>query len=173
MIHDELKNIGECMCPFCDYEIQKPERIDIPCCENQRMLNDNNKNVCLNCGSVYGYDYVSDYINFHENKYTIRQKSVYHRKYHIENILSNYHLSVINRNKIMLIFKEIGQVLPLVNKGRKRMINLKYVLKQLFLMLDLDIDIKIKSKRTLKFYNNYWVEILLLIGDKIQSIINK
>ena len=150
IIHNEMIEMGEVICPFCEQEIDRPERVNILCCENQRMFNDSEKNVCLNCGIVDCYNFVNEYVSFHDNKYKFYRKSVYHRKYHINNILSKYRLSVVNRNKVILVFKEIGHILPLVNKGRKRMINLKYVLQQVFLMLDLSIDIEITtSKRTL------------------------
>ena len=174
IIHNELKNMGEILCPFCDYKIQESSRMDIPCCKNHRMYNDGEKYVCKTCGIVECYNSVSEYINFHGNKYKFYRKSIYHRKYHINNILSKYSLSVVNRNKVLLIFKEIGQILPLVNKDRKRMINLKYVLKKVFIMLDPNIDIEIAtSKRTMKFYDKYWVHILLLTFDKIIKIIKQ
>ena len=61
-----------------------------------------------------------------------------------------------------------------INDGRKRMISIKYVIKQLFEMLGLPYkDIYVtKSKSTLKNYEQYWAKIQLLIGDRIQSIIN-
>ena len=173
-IHNEYKNMDYIICPFCDCKIQDLSPIDILCCENQKIINDGEKNVCLNCGIIECYNSVSEYINFHENKYKFYRKSIYHRKYHINNILSKYNLSVVNRNKVLLIFKEIGQILLLVNKDRKRMITLKYVLKQVFIMLDLDIDIEITtSKRTLRFYDDYWVDILLLKFDRIIKIIKQ
>ena len=172
-IHNELISMSYSMCPFCDCKIQDLSPIDILCCENQKMINDGEKNVCLNCGINECYNSVSEYVSFHENKYKFYRKSIYHRKYHINNILSNYNLSIVNRNKVILISTEIGQVLPLVNHNRKRMINLKYILKQVFTMLDLSIDIEITtSKRTLRFYDKYWVEILLLKFDRIIKIIN-
>ena len=174
IIQNELKNMGEILCPFCDYKIQESSRMDIPCCENQRMYNDSEKEVCLNCVIIECYNSVSEYVSFHENKYKFYRKSIYHRKYHINNILFNYDLSTVDRNKVLLIFREIGQILPLVNKDRKRMINLKYILKQVFTMLDLNIDIEMTiSKRTIRFYNKYWVEILLLTFDKIIKIIKR
>ena len=157
---------------ICDEIIQKPERIESPCCKNQMICNDGDKSVCLSCGIVNSYNFVNEYVNFYDNKYKFYRKSIYHRKYHIDNVLSRYHISAINKNKVMLIFKEIGQILPLINKGRKRMINLKFILKQVFLMLDLDIDVNVcVSGRTLKNYNNYWLQILLLKFDRIIKII--
>ena len=47
-------------------------------------------------------------------------------------------------------------------------------MKQLFKMLRLpykDINVT-KSKKTLKYYKQYWEQLQSLIGDRIQSIIN-
>ena len=135
--------------------------------------------TCLSCGSLHSYEYVTEFVNFHENKYRIKRKSVYHRKYYIEILLNDisqkndFQISVKDGDKIMRIFKEIGKVLHLVNGNkRKRMINARYILKQIFLMLDLNCHIQTsKSRKTLAFYENYWVQILLLIFDKIMKII--
>ena len=51
--------------------------------------NVNGMNVSINCGLVYGYDYVTEYFNFYDNMHRIRRKSVYHRKYHIQNVLDS------------------------------------------------------------------------------------
>ena len=46
-------------------------------------------NICLNCGLVHSCEYAIEYFYFYDNMRRIRQKSVYHRKYHIENVLNN------------------------------------------------------------------------------------
>ena len=150
------------------------------CCDNQKMFNDYGKNVCLECGTLHGYNYVREYVNFHVNKYKFCRKSVYQRKYHIENIVNNlcqkngFQISV-QRDKILRIFKEVGSVIELVNQKRKRMININFVLRQIFLMLELPFKkIRItKSKKTLEEYNQYWIDILLLTFDKIIKIIQE
>ena len=113
--------------------------------------------------------------------YKIRRKSVYHRKYHIENVINN----ISRENKIQLnsdkidrickVFVEIDNVLPEVNDGGKRMISINFILRQLFRTLRLPYkDIRItKSERTMKYYIHYWAKVQLLIGDRIQSIIGK
>ena len=53
--------------------------------------------------------------------------------------------------------------------------SIKFVIVQLFKMLGLpykDINVT-KSKRTLTCYKQHWEKVQLLIGDRIQSIINK
>ena len=86
-IHDELKNMEESVCPFCNQLLVKWDIESKLCCFEQNIENNNGMNVCLNCGSVHGYDYLNDFIDFHENILKIKKKSVYHRKYHIENVL--------------------------------------------------------------------------------------
>ena len=67
------------------------------------------------------YDLLALYINFHENKY----------KYHILNIINNLEVKInkqINeREKILRIFALINEVLPQVNKDRKRVISIEFI----------------------------------------------
>ena len=54
------------------------------------------------------------------------------------------------------------------------MINISFIFKNIFNMLKIKVDIQIsKSKNTIQKYDLYWEKIHLLIGDKIQLIINK
>ena len=46
-------------------------------------------NTCVNCSLVDGYDYAEEYFKFYDNMHKIRKKSVYHRKYHIENVMNS------------------------------------------------------------------------------------
>ena len=179
VLHDELKNTGEPICPFCDQLLVEVDKVVESCCSEQDMVNMNGMNICINCGLVYGCKYTPDYFNFYDNMHKIQQKSVYHRKYHIENVLdsifreNNIQLTYHQRERIYKVFVEIDSVLNEVNDGRKRMISIKYVIKQLFKMLRLpckDINVT-KSKRTLTYYKQYWKKVQSLIGNRIQSII--
>ena len=133
----------ESTCPFCDQQLFEVNKAVEPCCSEQNMETVKGMNTCINCGLVNGYDYVPDYFNFHENMYKIRRKSVYNRKYHIENVINsisseNYiQLTHYQRDNIYKVFIEINSVLHKVNDGRKRMISIKFILKQLFQMLGL------------------------------------
>ena len=54
-IHDELKNMEEPLCPFCDQlltELTEAEKVIESCCCEQDMENVNGMNVCINCGST-------------------------------------------------------------------------------------------------------------------------
>ena len=158
-IHAGLINDGYILCPFCDKKIGEVEKV-VESCYNELDVEKNGINVCLNCGLVQACDYVTDKFDFYENLYKIRKKSIYHRKYHIENVLfnisskNNIELTYHQREQIYKVFVEIDSVLNEVNDGRKRMISIKYVIKELFKMLGLpykDINVT-KSKRTLTYY---------------------
>ena len=49
--------------------------------------------TCQNCSTVDRFVYENNYIDFYENMYKLRKKSVYIRKYHIINVLNNIGLS--------------------------------------------------------------------------------
>ena len=177
-IHDELKNMEESTCPFCDRRLVEVDKVVESCCCEQDMENVNGMNVCINCGSVHGYDYVPEHVDFYENMYKIRRKSVYHRKYHIENVLNSIcyrnrvQLTHNQRNRIYKVFAEIDGILHKINDGRKRIIQIEFILLQLFKMLPYkDIQVT-KSEETLTYYKQYWEKVQLLIGGKIQSIIS-
>ena len=177
-IHDELKNMGESTCLFCDQLLVEVDEVVESCCSEQNMETVNGMNTCINCGLVDGYVYVPEYFNFYENMHKIRQKSVYHRKYHIENVInsiSDVQLTHNQRNKIYKVFIEINSIIHKVDDSRKRIISIRFILIQLFKMLELpykDINVT-KSKRTLKYYKKYWNKVQSLIGDRIHLIINK
>ena len=176
-LHNEFNNMIEVICPFCNQEIAKVDKVVELCCDKMDV---NDENTCINCGVVNGDVYTKEYFNFYDNVYKIRKKSVYHRKYHIDKVLNyiccenNIQLTYRQREKIYKVFIEIESVIYKVNDERKRMISIKYVIKQLFKMLRLpykDINVT-KSKRTLTYYKQYWKKVKSLIGDRIQLIIN-
>ena len=179
-IHEELVHMEEVICPFCNEQISKHTKKLDQCCSEPYLVN-NNTIVCKKCGTVQGYTPLIEYVDFHQNKHRFYRKSVYQRKYHIENIINNvalknnFQISVKNKDKILRIFMELGTVINLVNKERKRMININFILQKIFKMLNLPYEkIKItKSKKTLQMYNEYWNEILSIISDKIIAIIRE
>ena len=177
-IHDELKSMEECTCPFCDQQLVEGDKVIESCCSEQDMENVNGMNICMNRGSVHGYDYLTEYFNFYDNMYKIRQKSVYHRNYHIDNVMNaisfKNNIYLTHKQREQIVFVEIDNVLHKVDDGRKRIISIKFIVKQLFKMLGLpykDINVT-KSKRTLPYCKQYWEKVQLLIGNRIQSIIN-
>ena len=184
-IHDELKESGEISCPFCDKNLdsnEKPKdrlvKNDL-CCDNQDVINEDGMRVCRSCGVVQGYNYVKEYVDFYKNRHRFIRKSVYHREYHVNNILLNFEekydikISTCQKQKIDAIFCEIGKILYKVNGTRKRMISVNFIMRKIFKMMGIpykNIPIS-KSKKTLAFCDKYWTSIMSLIGDKIKSII--
>ena len=129
-IHDELTNMMESTCPFCDQQLVEVDKAVEPCCGEQNMKNIDGMNRCVNCGSILGYVFVDKRIDLYENMYKIRKKSVYCRKYHIENVMNsisfenNTELTHSQRDRIYKVFVEIDSVLHKVSDGRKRMIKI-------------------------------------------------
>ena len=185
-LHEGLIEFGDDVCPFCKQILKdgKPQKrlakFDF-CCIYQDIINDNLLIVCRSCGVIQGYKTAREYVNFYENIHRMKRKSVYHRKYHLNNILMdistkhNITFSVEQKNKIMIIFSEIGKILPQINGERKRMISVNFILRQVLRMMGLPFN-KIpisKSKNTLASYQQYWTQIILLIGDRMKGIIDK
>ena len=180
-IHDELEESGDIVCPFCDQKLEdsneKPK--EDKCCDDQDVINENGSRVCRSCGVVHGYNFVKEYVDFYNNRHRFIRKSVYCRKYHINNMLlkiqEKYDIKLSNSQKhqIDIIYDELGKIINTINRLRKRMISINYIMRKIFEMMGIpyeNIPIS-KSKRTLASYENYWNDIILLRGDKIKSII--
>ena len=188
-LHESLIKLGDIdFCPICDHNLkdldEKPRDSLVKyylCCDCQDIINDDGMIVCRSCGIVQGYGTARKYVDFYENRHRIKRKSVYHRKYHLNNILMdistkhNITFLVEQKNKIMRIFSEVGEIIPQINGERKRMISFKFILRQVLRMMGLPFN-KIpisKTKKTLDSYKQYWTQIILLIGDRIKGIIDK
>ena len=184
-LHNELLDSGDISCPFCYQNLdsnEKPKDRLVKyylCCKSPEIINDNRMSVCNKCGIVQGYNFVKEYVDFHQNRHRFIRKSVYHHEYHINNALLNieekYGIEISNyqKRKIDKVFTEIGKILNQVNGTRKRMISVNFILQKVLSMMGIPykkIPIS-KSKKTLAFYDQYWVKIMTLIGDKIKAII--
>ena len=178
-IHFYLIEYNHVQCPFCYKQIQKYSSKPFKCCFSMNVNLYDQSFVCFNCGSVHGYERSVPYIDFYENRYRIKRKSVYNRKYHLQNKirslveLNNIKISYSDQQKILDIFKTIDKILPIVNnKTRKRMIKIDFILNKLFHVLNINIKISQKeSKNTLLCNEKYWDQINSLIGDEIQAIL--
>ena len=165
-------------CPFCDITLQEIGKESYFCCKNKQTFDVGGIEVCISCGLVYNAISKSDYIEFYENLFRIHRKSIYIRRYHIENLLNDLlvnqgvELTYNQRKQIYKIFELIGFVTNQINENRKRIISVKYLLKRIFDIMDIKYNILVtKSIRTLTFYNAYWEKIMAIIGDKIISIL--
>ena len=88
-IHNEMVKVDYIDCSFCDQQLQQPSTIYLTCCEKQDMINNKGTNVCRNYGTVHSYGIASEYVDFYENKHRFAKKSVYQRKYHLDNVLND------------------------------------------------------------------------------------
>ena len=138
--------------------------------------------MCKNCGQVHDYLTADEYVDFYENRYRIKRKSVYHRKYHILNVINdiaennNIQVGYYNREEILRIFRLIGQVTPQVNNfRRKRLISVNYIIKQLFDILGVENKIipLTQSKNTLKYYEYWWERVYSLIKADISRLVSQ
>ena len=148
-------------CIFCCKQIQdpgKPKRYF--CCSNMKLVKDGYL-VCINCGQVH------DYLTANE--------SVYHRKYHIINVMNDIaqtngiQIGYYNRENILRIFKLIDNVTHQPGVRRKRLISVNFIIKQLFDMLGIEYKFipLTKSKKTLNYYSQWWAQIYDLIKEDI------
>ena len=142
-VHELLIQEDYVTCVFCNEQIQdlrKPER-DF-CCDSMRLIKDNFL-VCKNCGQVHDYLMADEYIDFYENRYRVKRKSIYYRKYHIINTLNdiaqknNIQLDYYDRESILRICQLFDRI-ELPDVGRKRLISVNYIIKQLFDILGIE-----------------------------------
>ena len=131
--------------------------------------------MCTNWGSVHGFKSANEFVDFYENMPRLRKKSVYQRKYHILNVMNdiarktNIQGGYYNREKILRIFALIDRVSQRVDTDRKRMVCIKFILKQLFDILGMKYEFipLTKSKKTLKYYFDWWAHVYDLIKEDI------
>ena len=89
---------------------------------------------------------MKEYIDFHKNYHKMKRKSIYHRKYHINNKLldikqkHNIVLSYQDQIKIEKIFSEIGKITEQINNGRKRLISINFIIIQILKNMDLPFE---------------------------------
>ena len=123
-----------------------------------------------------------EYVDFYENRHRIKRKSVYHRKYHILNVINdiahdnNIQVGYYNREKILRIFRLIDQVIPQVNNfRRRRLISVNFIIKQLFDILGVEYKIIpiTQSKNTLRYYENWRKRVYILIKADISRLVSQ
>ena len=146
---------------MCDSEIQN------------LMLKDN---VCFCLFCVLNYKV--HILIFIKNMYKIKRKSIYHRKYHIENILNDLTVNTFfdQRLKIYRIFNIIDKVMKNVNGQRKWMTSVKYILKNIFITIDIphdEIKVTLKYRKTHNYYNQWWKQVFHLIKHNVQKVITR
>ena len=137
-LHDELSQ-NYINCPFCEHQTSDyytDKQSD--CFEQPDIIEDNSRLLCINCGQIGNELFKTNYIDFYENMYKIRKKSVYIRKYHVQNVLSDIEhknklqISRAITNRVCKRFDQINTVLSQLNKDRKRIISIKFIISKLF-----------------------------------------
>lgn len=98
---------------LCDINIENNT------CGSKMRLEREDYLVCINCSQVHDdYQPESEYVDFYDK---IRKKSIYHRKYHIWNLINDIaqknriQVDYYNRKKILRIFELIAKVAPQVD----------------------------------------------------------
>ena len=79
------------------------------------------------------------------------------------------------RQKIFRIFNLRNDITPKLNNGRKRMVDIKFLIRKILKLMGVKSYDKIpisKSKKTLKNCDLYWLNIVKLIGHKMSVIIH-
>ena len=134
-LHNSLVEDGEISCPFCDQQLQQPDLQTVEaCCDNPTFESENGKILCQNCSQLTGEDLIAEYIDFYQDMYKIRKKSIYNQKYHIENVIRdltaahNIQITRAQINQTLGKFNEIQKVLHQVDVGRKRLISIIFIL---------------------------------------------
>ena len=138
-LHNSFKESGETCCPFCDQQLNQSNLVTPgACCGNQDLIEVDYRILCRSCGQTHNETFAQEWVNFHENRYRIYKKSIYVRKYHVHNVLSDIALQnrlPISRAIIKRVcqkFDVINTVLLKVNKDRRRIISIKFIIHKLF-----------------------------------------
>ena len=96
-------------CEICNKRlIDNKKELYFPCCTKQDVRDIDGVMTCIPFGLCHHHVYKNDYIDFYENMYKIRKRSIYIRKYHIKNVLLDIELknrSVISRDIINRVCK--------------------------------------------------------------------
>ena len=90
------------------------------CCENKNIAYKNYENICINCGVIHDYQYVSeisfkDY-NINMSNILFYKKSIYKRKKYLYNIC--WHIKEINNSIILLFDNSLEDIRKFYNMKR-------------------------------------------------------
>ena len=142
-VYELLIQEGQVNCIFCNRQIQdpgKPRRYF--CCDSMRLIKDDFI-VCKNCGQVHDEYFSPEYIDFYENRYRMKRKSIYYRKSHIINTMNdvaqknNIQIGHYNRENILRIL-QLSDRIERPDVGRKRLNSVNFIIKQLFDILRIE-----------------------------------
>ena len=179
-VHELLIQEGQVNCIFCNKQIQDPGKSrPYFCCDSMRLIKDDFI-VCKNCGQVHDQYFSSEYIDFSENRYRMKRKYIYYRKYHIIDTMNdiaqknNIHIGHHNRENILTVLQLFDRI-ERRDVGRKRLTSVNLIIKQVFDILGIEYNFipHTRIKNTLKYYNEWWDRVYDLIKDDIDRLFSR
>lgn len=166
-LHNGFISNNIIICPFCYLQIQSVDKHNgLRCCIDMNVETIAGMLACISCGIVHDCTYSIEYIDFHENKYKLKRKSIYNRKYHIKNTIDHmtqkhdFHLSYDDQRAIDTTLKKISRALTC--NGRKRSIKMTYIFHRVLDSIGSENTHEFrlpKNKKTLKLYDQIWKDI--------------
>ena len=161
-----LKNLnGNIYTPILEnIPIKKPEKLSCNNCGNTHFFKERGLRYCKKCFHYWSC-FIKDYSS--KDRCHFQKKSVYKRSYHFQNKLNeirqkydlDYKPEVYLKLKSDL--EKIDKALDKINDkyGRKRLINISYLIKRILRKYDKTEAKKIKlefSDKTLEFYDDWY-----------------
>ena len=70
-----LNEENKVQCPFCNEISYQVKSRETKCRELPNIIN-NSKTLCANCGTMFSYKTANEFVEFNENMYRIRKKSI-------------------------------------------------------------------------------------------------
>ena len=90
------------------------------CCDNKNIAYKNYENVCINCGTIFDYQYINEisFKDYNMNMLNILfyKKSIYRRKKNLYNMC--LHIKEINDNIILFFDNSLEDIRKLYNLKR-------------------------------------------------------
>ncbi len=190
LIHAELIAQGELVCFMCDQKLipltDLKDLIDANStnneicnnCDNSSLIRFDEMIVCNECGCVDDYLMVLDAELYDRNP--IRKRSIYRSKYHIQNILNElskkHQIQVPVRIQLLICrVIELIRSSKEIMQDRKRIISIKYIIRQIFKIAGLVYDFipRTRCKITRKKYSVFWNTVMKSdIGVVVRRTIN-
>ena len=182
-MHKALIDMGEVICFMCNEQITKIDttRDKYLCsgCDKRSIIDYNGMIVCTNsvCGIVEGYHYKPAF----REAWVLKKKSIYKPAYHIYNTIGQIakKQSIQVPSRVYDLIIKVARLMKIsenIMQGRKRLINLNYIIREIFLLFRLltnDIS-QPKSKINRQKYNDIWISVMESdIGDLIRLEVSK
>ena len=156
-----LKNLNDGLdiyAPILDnIPLTTPKKVSFKICGNKRFFKDRGFRFCNKCFHSIGRVFIKDFTS--KDRCHFQKKSVYKRSYHFQNkldeIRQKYDLDIKPEVyfKLKSDLKKIDKSLNTINiqYGRKRLINISYLIKRILGEYD-----KNEADKTLNFYDNWF-----------------